>query len=96
MAVQNVQKAKYTADSLFKIKGIHPKFSGRFFNEFVLEFEKPWEKIRRHLLENKIIGGLYLENYYPELKNCALFCVTEKHTKTEIEKLINSLGSFNE
>lgn len=96
MAVQNIQKAKYIAEGLSKIQGIYPKFSGRFFNEFVLEFEKPWEKIRRHLLENKIIGGLSLENYFPELKNCALFCVTEKHTKAEIEKLMNSLRSFNE
>ena len=96
MAVQNIQKAKYIAEGLSKIQGIYPKFSGRFFNEFVLEFERPWEKIRRHLLENKIIGGLSLENYYPELKNCALFCVTEKHTKAEIEKLMNSLRSFNE
>jgi len=96
MAVQNIQKAKYTADGLSKIQGIVPKFSGKFFNEFVLEFEKPWEKIKKYLLENKIIGGLSLENYYPELKNCALFCVTEKHSKTEIEKLINSLRRFNE
>jgi len=87
MAYQNIQKANYAVDILSKIKGVKPKFSGSFFNEFVIEFEKPWKDIEKHLLDNNIIGGLSLESIYPELKNCALFCVTEKHTKAEIDKL---------
>ncbi|MBN2245464.1 MAG: glycine dehydrogenase, partial [Candidatus Aminicenantes bacterium] len=87
MAFQNIQKANYALDVLSKINGVKPKFSGSFFNEFVIEFEKPWEKIEKHLLDNKMVGGLSLESFYPELKNCVLFCVTEKHTKAEIDKL---------
>ena len=87
MAFQNIQKAKYALDILSKLEGVKQKLSGKSFNEFVIEFEKPWKEIEKHLSENKIIGGLSLENYYPELKNCALFCVTEKHTKAEIDKL---------
>lgn len=87
MAFQNIQKAKYALDILSEIKGVKQKFSSKFFNEFVVEFEKPWEDIAKHLLDNNIIGGLSLEKYYPELKNCALFCITEKHTKPEIEEL---------
>jgi len=91
MAFQNIQKAKYALDILSDIDGVKPKFPGRCFNEFVVEFEKPWEDTAKHLLDDEIIGGLSLENYYPELKNCALFCVTEKHTKQDIDKLRDSI-----
>ena len=43
------------------------------------------------LLKNGIIGGLELGKYYPELKNCLLFCVTELNTREEIDKLINGI-----
>ena len=43
------------------------------------------------LLKNDIVGGLDLGQYYPELKDCLLFCVTEVITKKNIDKLIEVL-----
>ncbi len=91
VAWQNTQKANYARDRLSQVKGILPRFIGPHFNEFVLEFEVPWPDIRKSLMENRIIGGLELEPDYPELKNCALFCVTEIHKRQDIDFLAEVL-----
>lgn len=91
LAWQNAQKAHYALKKLSQIKGIKQKFRGETFNEFVLEFSKSWTEIRKLLKRKGIIGGLNLEDYYPSLKNCALFCVTEVHKREDIDKLAESL-----
>jgi glycine dehydrogenase subunit 1 len=87
LAYQNIQKANYALETLTAMKGVRRKFSGPIFNEFVLEFQGGWKKIDQHLRTNGVLGGLDLEPHYPELKNCALFCVTEVHRKNEIDRL---------
>lgn len=91
LAWHNVQKANYALEECVKINGIEQKFSGAFFNEFVLEFGKPVEDVNLYLKEQGITGGLDLEKFYPELKNCALFCVTEIHSKENIDRLVSKL-----
>jgi glycine dehydrogenase subunit 1 len=87
LAYQNVQKANYALEKLIEINGVKRKFKGPVFNEFVCEFAGGWKKVDAHLRRNAVLGGLALEPYYPELKDCALFCVTEVHTKGEIDRL---------
>ena len=87
LAVQNVQKANYALDKLGSIKGIRRRFSGPIFNEFVLEFEGGDEKVQDALFRNGVIGGLPLGPDYPDLGACGLFCVTEVHSKRDIDRL---------
>jgi glycine dehydrogenase subunit 1 len=87
LAYQNIQKANYALDSLSAIKGVKRKFGGPVFNEFVLEFEGGYKKVAEHLLSNGVLGGLDLRPLYPALKDCALFCVTEVHSKADIDRL---------
>lgn len=94
LAWQNLQKAQYAKEQLSQIKGISVKFKGNTFNEFVCEFSKPWVDIEAVLLENKIIGGHGLESEYPELKNCAVMCVTETHKKEDIDMLVLALSEI--
>lgn len=91
IAWQNIQKANYALEKLSQIKGVKRKFQGSFFNEFVLEFSKELGKIENFLRERKIMGGLNLGEFYPELENCALFCVTEIHRKEDIDTLAESV-----
>lgn len=91
LASQNIQKANYTLDECCKIAGVQKKFSGAIFNEFVLEFGKPAASVNQFLLDKDIIGGLDLNPFFPELKNCALFCVTETHTKDKIDRLVKGI-----
>ncbi|MGQ9672718.1 MAG: aminomethyl-transferring glycine dehydrogenase subunit GcvPA [Candidatus Aminicenantales bacterium] len=92
LAHQNVQKANYALEKLAGLKGVKRKFSGPIFNEFVCEFEAEWTKIDEHLRRQGILPGLPLEPYYPELKGCSLFCVTEIHTREEMDRLASALA----
>lgn len=91
IALHNIQKASYALRKLSRLRGAKPKFLGNSFNEFVLEFEGDVSKIESSLQEKHIVGGLNLRDYYPELENCALLCVTEVHRKEDIDRLESAL-----
>lgn len=92
LAHQNIQKANYALEKLAGIKGVKRRFSGPVFNEFVLEFAGGWPKVEGFLRKNGVLGGLSLEPFFTELKNCALFCVTEVHKKDDIDRLVHLVG----
>ncbi len=80
LADQNLAKAHYLAARL------PLQFDGPFFNEFVLRTNgKSPEQINEELLEEKIIGGLPLGRFYPELKNCMLLCATEMSKRRDMD-----------
>jgi glycine dehydrogenase subunit 1 len=78
LASQNLSKARYLAAKL------PLRFSGPFFNEFVVSAKSP-EAINKSLLEKKIIGGLPLQRYYPELENAMLLCATEMSRREDMD-----------
>src|SRR5579862_5019621 len=80
LAEQNLAKAHYLAGKL------PLRFSGPFFNEFVVSTNgRSPQQINEALLEKKIIGGLPLERFYPELKNTMLFCATEMSRREKLD-----------
>jgi glycine dehydrogenase subunit 1 len=87
MALQNVAKAQFAIAELEKIPGVRRAFSGRVFNEFVLEFPRSVKMINASLLREKIIGPLAIGTHYPELTKRGLLCVTETMPRAEIERL---------
>jgi glycine dehydrogenase subunit 1 len=82
LAVQNLSKAHYLGSKLT------PHFSAPYFNEFVVSTggTSP-EEINAKLLEQKIIGGLSLNRYYPELGNAMLLCATEMSKREHMDTL---------
>jgi len=89
-----LQKAHYAARKICQIPGFELDFTSPFFKEFSVKCPISSDKINKLLLDNKIIGGLDLEKFYPELRNSLLFCVTERRTKEEIDKLILMLQNL--
>jgi glycine dehydrogenase subunit 1 len=82
LATQNLAKAHYLAG---KVK---PRFSAPFFNEFVVRVEgKSPDELNKALLKKKIIGGLPLGRFYPELADSVLLCATEMTKRTEMDAL---------
>lgn len=67
------------------------RFHGPFFNEITVEFKKPIDAIVKKCLDNKIVPGIRLGKFYPELENCLLICTTELTSKNDIERLVNLL-----
>ena len=87
LAVQNLAKAHYLAGKL------KPRFSGKFFNEFVVRADaKSPEEINKALLKKKIIGGLPLGRFYPELADCLLLCATETTRRADMDSLAAQLS----
>ncbi len=88
LAEQNLAKAHYLA------KDMKRRFSGPFFNEFVVQCNgRTPEAVNEALLQRKIIGGLPLGRWYPSLADCMLLCATEmsrrEHMNTVREVLQN-------
>jgi len=88
LAEQNVAKAHYLAGK------VAPRFSGKFFNEFVARVEggAP-ERVNRALLKRKIIGGLPLGRFYPELADSVLLCATEMSRREDMDAVAKAMGS---
>jgi glycine dehydrogenase subunit 1 len=91
LAFQNIQKANYALERLTQIKGVERKFGGSIFNEFVLDFSGDIKKIEHALRKKSVLAGLNIGEFYPELKNCLLVCVTDIRRKEEIDHLVASL-----
>lgn len=98
-----LQKAHYFAGEIAKIKGYKLLFNQPFFNEFTIQCpESPAEVNKTKLLANKIIGGLEVNPFYPELKKlpdgkvggAMLLTVTEMNTKQEMDKFIDRIKQW--
>jgi glycine dehydrogenase subunit 1 len=83
-----LENSHYLMERITKIPGFSSPFNSSFFKEFVVRCPCPAKMINKILLQNKIIGGLDLGRFYPELRHHLLFCTTEKRTKKEIDELI--------
>lgn len=89
-----IQRANYCASLLDGIDGIHVAPQRGFFKEFVVNFDdtgKQVADINRALLERDIYGGLDLSDSFPDLGQSALYCVTEVHSRADLERLANAL-----
>ena len=85
----NVARAHDVKARLLNQPGFAAPFSGPFFNEFVLRSDHLEQFFARCAVE-KIVPGVDLEPYYPELKNSFLMCVTEMNQREEIDRLVRT------
>jgi glycine dehydrogenase subunit 1 len=87
LAEQNLAKAHYLAGKL------KPRFAGNFFNEFAVRVEgRTPDQANKALLKKKIVGGLPLGRYYPELADSMLLCATEMSTRADMDALSEVLS----
>lgn len=92
------QNSQYAASQLDKVNGIRgSRFHSPFFKEFIVDFNETGmtvEEINKKLLQYKIFGGKDLSIEFPELGQCALYCVTEIHTKKDIDRFVNAVAEI--
>lgn len=89
-----MKNSQYASKRIAEIPGVSVKFSAPFFKEFVVNFDltgKTVSEINKELLKSEIFGGYDISEEFPETGQSALYCVTEIHTKEEIDKLVNAL-----
>jgi glycine dehydrogenase subunit 1 len=88
LAEHNLAKAHYAAKRLCELPGVSLRFTAPFFNEFVVDLPKSPAVVLRRLLKKKIIGGLALDRFYPEMKKSLLVCVTETASREAIDEWV--------
>src|SRR5277367_2560530 len=94
LAEQNLAKAAYLKSVLGASAGAKVLFDGApRFHEFVLQLPKSAEETNAALLGDKIIGGLPLAKWYPELgPNASLWCATELTTRKQMDAVAVALA----
>jgi glycine dehydrogenase subunit 1 len=92
LSALNHDKAQYLKEKL-KQAGCDIAFDAPTFNEFAVRFPRGAEATCKKLLKKRIIAGLPLGKYYPQLSNHALVCVTETCSKRDMDALVKEVTS---
>jgi glycine dehydrogenase subunit 1 len=94
LAEHNLAKAAYAAETLSGQAGTKLLFTGApRFHEFVLRTEESPVLWTKRLFDNKIVGGIELSRWYPELGNATLWCATEMVTRENIDTAAQVLAA---
>jgi len=96
LAEHNLAKAAYLSSALTAAGSAKLLFDGApRFHEFVAQHAATADDTNAALLDQKIIGGLPLARWYPELgPNASLWCATELTTRTQIDAAATSLRAL--
>jgi glycine dehydrogenase subunit 1 len=91
LAKQNLAKTRYAVDQFGKHATVLFPGSPRL-NEFVVQTSEDPYAINNRALEHKIVGGLPLRKFFPELGNAALWCCTEMTPRSAIDTAVGLLA----
>lgn len=92
VAEQNLAKAAYARQAIAALPGYSLPFSGTSFNEFVVAAPRDAAEILADLQRQGILGGIALTRFYPQMTDRFLVCVTEQHSRAEIDTLVAALA----
>src|SRR6266849_3713997 len=87
LALQNLAKTDYAVQQFGKHAKILFSAAPRF-NEFVVQTSEDPHAINSRILGHKMVGGLPLKKFYPELGNASLWCCTEMTNRTAIDTVV--------
>jgi glycine dehydrogenase subunit 1 len=95
LAEHNLAKADYAAKTLSAQPGAKLRFTGApRFHEFVLQTKEVPAQWSQRLFDAEIVGGVELSRWYPELRNCTLWCATEIITREQIDAAAKALAAI--
>lgn len=90
----NLANSHYAAERIGKLNGVKaPLFSGPFFGEFSVGYERrkaPW--VFSELAKRGVMGGYPLTEHFTQVGEAGSFCVTEVHSSEDIGRLVDALG----
>ena len=78
--------------ALTRIPGVRRLFRGPAFHEEAIALDRPAAAVLEKLAARGILGGLDLNEHYPELGPALLVCATETKTSADIECYANALA----
>ena len=93
MATVSHQNSQKLIERLTVIDGVERHFSSPFFHEAVITLPKPVDEVLAALVWQDIIGGISLQQSFPELGDAMLVCATELCSDEEMERFATALES---
>ena len=91
LARLNYDTAGYLKTAL-QAAGVKIPFCAPTFNEFVVRLPAGSRTRYQRLLERRIVAGLPLEQYFPELSDHYLLCATETSRKQDLDLLVQEVA----
>ena len=88
-----ISNSHFAAQRLSRIRGVRsPSFSGSFFKEFVVGYDNSKaDVVFRRLVKSNVLAGYPIAREFGLGVEAGLFCVTEIHTRADIERLAKAL-----
>jgi len=90
-AEQNIRKTHYVVQQIRARTRHSILFSGPRFNEFVVQMKDDFASRSSRFQRNRIIPGLHIARFYPELGNSLLVCVTETMQRDQLDAFVKGL-----
>jgi len=92
----NLRQVNRLAERVCAVPGFSRAFAAPVFNEVVVRVPSSTttERVLAALRERKILGGLELACWYPNLSDCLLMTATETTTDAQIDALAAALGEI--
>jgi glycine dehydrogenase subunit 1 len=91
LAELNVARAYEACERLSVGTQLKRCFSGPFFNEFVFRAESV-DRLFERCSAQKIVPGVALTPWYPELEDAFLMCVTDMIEREEIDRVVRVIA----
>lgn len=92
VAEVNARRAHYAKQRLCALPGVRAAFDAPTFNEFALRMPLEPDALNARLVEYGILGGLALRQWYPELPDGWLVCVTEARSRAQIDAMVEAVA----
>lgn len=91
MAELCYHKAHYAADQIATLAGYELALDSDFFQEFVIRCSRSPAEVNTKLLDRGIIGGYDVSG---RIDHGLLLCVSELHTRKQIDQFVTALGEI--
>jgi len=90
----NLANSHYAAERLGELKRVKaPLFSGPFFNEFTLGYERrKASEVFAELAKRGVMGGYPMSQHSAQIGEAGAYCVTEVHSSEDIGRLVDAVG----
>ena len=93
-AALNVARTNELRDKVTALDGFAARFTGATFNEIAIRVPGRAADVLGALERKKILGGLDLGRFYPELGDCILMTATELTTSADVDRLVTALSEI--
>ena len=91
VAAQSYANAQKLIAEMEQLPGVKRIFSGPIFHEAAISLPKPASDVLQTMKAQRILGGLDLQEHYPEIGHAILVCATETKTSGDLQNYTEQL-----